>query len=472
MRLTFYGAVRTVTGSMHLLEVGGKRILLDCGMYQGKREPAFKKNRHFPFDPASIDKVVLSHAHIDHSGNLPTLVRKGFDGDIETTSATRDLCAIMLRDSGHIQESNVEYVNKKRARKGLPLFNPLYTIEDAENTIPLFVGRNYNRWFQLTPEIAMVFHDAGHILGSAIVVMDIKENGENVRLVFTGDLGRKNLPILKDPFIVRDADYMIMESTYGNRVHGDNTEIAEELAVVVNETYKRGGKVIIPAFSVERTQEIIYHLHFLINKGEIPELPIFVDSPLAINATNIFRIHTECFDEEMKNFLMNEDDPLGFDSLNYTRSVAASKSINKVNKPSVIISASGMCEAGRILHHLKNNIEDERNTILIVSYQAPNTLGRRLANREKTVKVFGEKYTRRAQVKIINGFSGHADRNDLLNYVKNVKGGIDTVFLVHGEMDQIEALKSGIEETSKDVNVVIPDVGDSFELKNWKQMKS
>ena len=449
MKLRFMGAVRTVTGSMHMLTVNGSNILLDCGLFQGRRQEAFERNRNLPFEARDVDALILSHAHIDHSGNIPSLVKSGFRGDIYATFATRDLCAAMLPDSAHIQEQDVAYVNKKRGRKGLPPVEALYSKEDANESLKYFVGAGYDRTFDVVPGVKATFRDAGHILGSAITVLDIEENGQQCRLAFSGDLGRKNVPILRDPSPIHDVDYLTIESTYGNRQHETPDGAQAALRCVVTETYRRGGKVIIPAFSVGRTQEIVYTLHRLTEARKIPNLPIFVDSPLSVNVTEVFRLHPECYDEETARFILSDrhPDPFGFKRLRYIRDVEASKELHFLREPAVIISASGMCEAGRILHHLKNNIEDNRNTVLIVGWQAPNTLGRKLVERWEKVRIFGEEYQLRAEVEVINGYSAHADRGELLDYVRPLNSGrLKQVFVVHGEEEASLALADGLRE--------------------------
>ena len=462
MKLTFHGAARTVTGSQHLLEVNGTRILLDCGLYQGKRKKAFERNRHLPFDPREVDVMVLSHAHIDHSGNVPNLVRSGFQGDILCTFATRDLCATMLRDSAHIQKYDVAYVNKKRARLGQPLVEPIYSMEDALQSLKHFLAIGYERPYRITPEITLAFYDAGHILGSAIVVLDIAEGERVRRLVFSGDLGRPDRPILKDPSPIEYADILLIESTYGTRNHQSFPEAERELERIIGETHRRGGKVIIPSFAVGRTQELVYRLHKLKQRRDIPtDLPVFVDSPLAIDATSIYRLHPECYDQEVEQFLLESGDPFGFQQLRYTRSVEASKELNFLREPAVIISASGMCEAGRIQHHLKNNIEDPNNTILIVGWQAPQTLGRRIVERQSLVKIFGEEYELNAQVEVINGFSAHADRDEMLAWLREMKSQPEHAFVIHGEEEVAESfagtlLQEGIP------NTYVPHLNESF----------
>ena len=466
MQLTFLGATRTVTGSMHLVEANGARLLLDCGLFQGRRKETYERNLNFPFEPASIDAVILSHAHIDHSGNVPNLVKQGFRGVVWCTSATRDLCAAMLRDSGYIHEQDVFYVNKRRQRQGLPPVEPLYTRQDAEASLPSFVTIGYGRPFLVAPGVRLTFGDAGHILGSAITVLDIEEKGQTQRLVFSGDLGRPGLAILRDPEKVRQADVLIMESTYGNRSHESREEAERTLRRVINDTYQRRGKVIIPSFAVGRTQELVYALHRLADAHKIPDLPIFVDSPLAVNVTEIFRLHPECYDEEMREFLNSDRqrDPFGFRRLRYIRDVEDSKALNFLRDSAVIISASGMCEAGRILHHLKNNIGDAANTILFVGFQAEHTLGRRILDGEERVRIFGEEHRVRAEVERIEGYSAHADQDELLAWVQGFdRQRLRQVFLVHGEEEAAFVLAEGVRELGlRDVRV--PERG---EVGSW-----
>jgi metallo-beta-lactamase family protein len=458
VKISFLGAAQTVTGSMHLIEANSHRLLLECGMFQGRREESNARNRSLPFDPKTIDRMILSHAHIDHSGNIPTLCKAGYKGDILCTSATRDLASVMLRDSAHIQMSDAEHVTKRNQQKGLPPVAPLYTIDDAEASIRQFVGFAYGRPVPVTPGITATFYDAGHILGSAITLLEIVEDGRRTRLAFTGDLGRRGLPILRDPQTVPGIDCLITESTYGNRLHGDITAVEEELRQVILDAVKRGGKLLIPAFAVERTQEIVYTIHRLVNAGRLPPIPVYVDSPLALDATEIFRLHPEVFDSETSEFIRQREDPFGFHRLTYIRTAEESKKLNDLKGPMVIIAASGMCEAGRILHHLKNHIEDGRNTILIVSWQAPNTLGRRLADGETKVRIFGEEYTRRAQVKIINAFSAHADHNDLVWWIGSSGNSLKSVFVVHGEPEAAEGLAAAIRGMGI-ARVEIPELG-------------
>src|SRR3989339_1506687 len=465
MKLTFLGADRTVTGSRHLIEINEKKILLDCGLFQGKREEEYCYNCQFPFDPKSIDVLILSHAHIDHSGNIPNLVKNGFTGPIYCTSATKDLCDYMLQDSGYIQEREAEYLNSKKNKNEEPDVQPLYTQEDAKKSLLQFKTVNYGITFKLVDGVHVTFLNAGHILGSAIIVLELEdfEKNEKLILTFTGDLGRSRLPILKDPEIPSYSDILITESTYGDKFH-DNIEMADEkVAEIVNETARKGGKIIIPAFAVGRTQEIVYTLRQLIDKGKIPHLPVIVDSPLATNITEVFKRHHECYDEETREIFMKAKQGIfGFELLNYTTSVEDSKALNNKRGPMIIISASGMCEHGRILHHLKNSIEDPRNRIMIVGYQAENTLGRKLVDGEKKVNIFGKPYRVKAKIEVTNFFSAHGDRADLLNFGLAIKG-LKKIFIVHGDEKRANALKDGfIENGIKDV--IVPKYKDSFEI--------
>ncbi len=466
MRITFHGAARTVTGSQHLIEVDGKRILLDCGLYQGRRAEAMERNRNLPFDPGAIDVMVLSHAHIDHSGNIPNLVRAGFRGDIICTYATRDLCATMLMDSGYIQEKDAEFVNKKRARNNEPPVEPIYTVEDVVNSLDYFHAIGYHRALEILPGVTVTLLDAGHMLGSAIVVLDIedREAGRDVRLVFSGDLGRHDIPIIRDPETVDHADVLLLESTYGNRRHEPVEDAERRLQEVIHRTYRRGGAVIIPAFAVGRTQQLVYSLHRMTVEGRIPPIPIYVDSPLAINTTAVFRLHPEAYDAEIRAFMLEAGDPFGFDQLRYTRSVEQSKELNTLRQPFIVISASGMAEAGRILHHLRNRIEDPLNTILITGWQAPDTLGRRLVDRVKKVRIFGEEYELRAEVEVINGFSGHADCSELLAWAKAIAKRPRRTFLVHGEEEAAFALADSLRTEAEYENVEVPELHQSFTL--------
>jgi metallo-beta-lactamase family protein len=437
--VTFWGAARTVTGSMHLVEAAGKRILLDCGLFQGRRAESRQRNRDFPFKPSQIDAVVLSHAHIDHCGNLPNLVKQGYDGPIYCTPATRDLVAIMLADSAKIQEEDAGYLNRHRG-KGDPRVEPLYTRHDAFQTVRLCQAVPYDRAFKLFRGIEAKFVEAGHLLGSAMVALRLDGKGNGQRLTFTGDLGRRNLPILRDPAPVPPCDLLISESTYGGRLHEPVELLADSLGAVVRRTAERGGKLLIPAFSLGRTQTVVYFLHQLMNTGRLPPIPVYVDSPLATAATEVFRLHPECFDEETALLLEDQPDLFGQQRIRYVQSVQESKRLNGLTEPCIIIAASGMCEAGRILHHLKNNIEDPRNTVLIIGYQAPETLGWKLVKKMPEVRIYGVKYRLQAEVVVMNGFSAHADRGDFEEFLSPLAGSTQGVHLVHGEEDQAEAL--------------------------------
>lgn len=464
MRISFHGAAHTVTGSQHLIEINGAKLLLDCGMYQGKRSESYDRNLNFKHDPRKVDAVILSHAHIDHSGNLPNLVKKGFEKKIYATRATVDLASLMVSDSARIQESDAEFVNKKRAQRGGLPIDPLYTQQDAEKVAHLFSGKNYGETFEPIPGVVARFYEAGHILGSAGISLDIEEKGKKFRLWFSGDIGRYKLPLLRDPVLPDHADYMIMESTYGDKRHDDPEKAFIEFKSVVKKTLERGGKVIVPAFAVGRTQEIVLYLNQMMHDNEVPNVPVFVDSPLAVNASNVFRNHPECFDEETNEFVQEARHPaLDFKMLTYVKSVEESKSLNERKEPMVIISASGMAENGRIVHHIRNNIENPKNTICIVSWQAPETLGRRLADREQQVRIFDEVYERKCDVATIGGLSGHAGQDLLLKYAMNVKDSVKQIFLVHGEEKQAMTLKSLLKEQNMD-NVHYPELHESVEL--------
>jgi len=467
MKVEFWGAARTVTGSMHLLEVNGHRLLLDCGLYQGRRKEAFERNRSMPFAANEIDAVILSHAHIDHSGNLPSLVRAGFDGCIYSTSATRDLCAYMLADSAHIQENDVKFVNKRRKKQGKKLFEPLYTKEDAVETLTRFHSVGYNHPFEPVPGVTVQFRDAGHILGSAIVIIDANEKGHKTRLLFSGDIGRKGLPILRDPQIAEGADIVIMEGTYGNRLHETNGDAKALLRETVSEAVNQRGKLLIPAFAVGRTQEIVYRLNQLWEAKQLPEVDVFVDSPLAVNATEVFRLHPECYDKKFAQALLTDSDrdPLGFARLKYVRSADGSRKLNSWDRPAVIISASGMCEGGRILHHLRHHAVDPASIVLFVSFQAQHTLGRKILEGRNPVSIYGEEYEIRASVRKAEGYSAHADRNGLLAWAERVQGvgSVRQIFLVHGEEDGLSALASGLEGQGAE-SVHIPERGQKYEL--------
>jgi metallo-beta-lactamase family protein len=453
---------------MHLLEADGKRILLDCGLYQGRRKEADQKNRHLPFAASSVDAVLLSHAHTDHSGNLPTLVKNGFAGPIYSTPATVDLCNWMLRDTAHIQEHDAEFLNRRlEHRKAAGLEDghvvPLYTTADAESTLPLFQPVSYHAPFTLAPRLAYEAYDAGHILGSSNLVLSDSTGPAPVRLIFSGDIGRPNLPIIRDPEIMPPAEYLIMESTYGGRLHKDVTHVVNKLADVVNRTAHKGGRIIVPAFAVGRTQQLVLLLHELANQQRIPNIPIFVDSPLAVNVTTVHRDHPECFNEQTREYLVHHEDPFGFNRLQYVRDAAESKKLNDLHGPFVIISASGMCEQGRILHHLRNGIEDPRNTVLITGFQAQDTLGRKLIEKWPEVKIFGEPMRVRAEISSLDELSAHADQRELMEWIRPIAPTLRKVFLVHGEPQQSAALAKLLDSTYG-LDVTVPTPGQSFEL--------
>jgi metallo-beta-lactamase family protein len=468
MRITFLGAAREVTGSMHLIEVNDRRVLLECGLFQGRRAETYERNLNFPFDPASIDAVVLSHAHIDHSGNIPNLAKKGYRGNIWCTLATRNLCTFMLMDSGHIQEQDVEYVNKKRSRDGLPPMEPLYTQRDVQACLNQFAGIGFGRKVTVADGVDISFVEAGHILGAASVQIDIREfsSGKQWCVVFSGDIGRASSPILHPPQTFGAADIVIMETTYGDRLHENYTDARKKLRDVVNKTARQRGKVIIPAFAVGRTQELVYALHQLDARGDIPDIKVYVDSPLAVNATDVFRMHPEAWNEEVQKFLAGENvrSPFDYPEVEYVREVRRSKQLNNRTEPAIIVSASGMAENGRILHHLKNNIEDGRNTVLLVSFMAENTLGRKLEDGEPRVRIFGESYDVRAKVEKIGGYSAHADQKELLAWTEPLDAQrLQQVFLVHGELPAMDAFSRLLRE-QKSAKVTAPERGQSFEF--------
>ena len=449
MKITFCGAAGTTTGSQHLIDVNGSKILLDCGLYQGRRADTLDRGRNFLFDPDSVDAVILSHAHIDHSGNLPNLSKSGFQGNIYSTFATRDLCQIMLSDSARIQQQDTKWLNKRLEKKGKPLVEPLYSELDAEACLRQFVNIGYERSIPVADGVKLTFIDAGHILGSAQVVLDITEGKKKHRLLFSGDVGRGNNELLRNPTDAEDVDHLIMESTYGAREHELPTQANHLIRDILVRALDKHGKVIIPAFAVERTQQLIYVLHELTEAGEIPDVPIFVDSPLAVNATEIFRIHPECFNEEVFEFLFEKRNPFGFENLTMVRKVSESKKLNDLEGPAIIISASGMCEAGRILHHLRNTIENKNNTVLFVGYCAENTLGWKIRNQQKRVNILGDAFSLKANVEILDSFSGHADRSELIDYFDRMGGTKKNVFLVHGEPTQSKAMRETLADRHK-----------------------
>ena len=474
MKITFLGAAKTVTGSNFLVEAAGKKFLVDCGMYQGQAAEELENADPFAFDVDTIDFVLLTHAHIDHSGRIPKLFNEGFRKPIIATKATCDLCEIMLPDSGHIQEMEIEWRNRKRIRDGKDPLPPLYTAEDALKCLQAFERVNYDEIVPIDENIKVRFNDAGHMLGSAIIEIWVKENGKEEKIVFTGDLGNDDIPLLASPSTIADADYLIMESTYGNRLHMRNNEKAEIFLDIVSETIDRGGTVVIPSFAVGRTQEILYELNrikektddeaFLKKYEKLMRVPVFVDSPLAISATEVFKENMNLFDDETQMLIKRGDNPLEFDGLKFTRTAEESKELNMMNQSAIIISASGMCDVGRIKHHLKHNIWNPINTILFVGYQAPGTLGRRIVDGQKNIKIFGEDIAVKAQIEYIEGYSGHADQKQLLNFVKAFQKKPKHIFLVHGEEESEIELKQKILEEIEEIDVTIPEYGEEYEL--------
>jgi metallo-beta-lactamase family protein len=440
MDITFVGAARTVTGSLHLFEYNKQKFLLECGMFQGHREEAERINSTFPFKPKDIKAVILSHAHIDHSGNLPNLVRRGFTGSIFCTSATKDIASLLLLDSAKIQQYDFEYLNKKRAEKGLPPKEPLYTMADAETTLKQLTAIEYNQTFELLPGVRVTLLDAGHILGSSVILIEAEGN----RILFSGDLGRKGMPIIQDPAKVEDIDYMILESTYGGRQHASFEDMQGELQELIEKGKKQHSKIIIPAFAVERTQVLVTMLKNLYEEGTLQDIPVYIDSPLATNVTDVFRRHPECFDEETYK-IFSEGDPFNFPNLHYVADTDESKSLNDRSGPMIIMSASGMCEGGRVTHHLIHNIGNESNMIILTGFQARGTLGRKILQREPKVYIFNDEFDLRAQTYFISGLSAHADGDDLLQYVKDSGNGrLKKVYLVHGEIEEAQALQRKI----------------------------
>lgn len=466
MEIHFWGATRTVTGSMHEVRHGNRRILLDCGLFQGRRSEARERNCCFPFSPGTVDRVVLSHAHIDHSGNLPNLVKQGFDGPIHATAATQDLCRSMLMDSAHLQERDAEYLMRRRDRRKRvvdnyeePIVEPLYTKEDARKTLALLQDLPMNGTMDLGEGLRAETVEAGHMLGSVSMVL----SDDKTRIGFSGDIGRKNLPIIRDPQQMLPCDYLIMESTYGDRLHQDEGSVLDKLADIINRAAARGGKIIVPSFAVGRTQQLVLLLNQLVMAKRIPSIPIFVDSPLAVNVTDTFRKYSNLFDAETARMLSEdaEGDVFGFSRLRYIRDVEDSKALNHLRGPMLIISASGMCEAGRVVHHLRNAITEPRNTVLLTGFQAENTLGRKILDKWPEVPIFGEMFRLRAEVAKINELSGHADQRELIEWLRPIAGGLKKIFLVHGEARQQAAFKIVVEATY-DVEVVVPSRGDAF----------
>jgi metallo-beta-lactamase family protein len=465
MRLSFFGGAQTVTGSMDLLSVNGKNYLIECGLRQGPRQECYEWNTHFPFAPPQIDAVLLTHAHTDHSGNLPGLVRRGFTGPIYATPPTVDLCDIMLRDSAHLQERDLEWANRIRAKQHLEPMEPMYSMEDAQAAIAQFVGVDYNRPMTLGPGVELRFIEGGHILGSASIQLTIKEDRREIAFGYAGDIGRLDAPVIQDPNLPQDLDILVMESTYGNRFHDPLHNREEQLAEALRDAAAGGGKLIIPAFAVGRTQEIVYLLHKLYNEDRVPDIPIYVDSPMAVEATNVFRRHPECFDRETwRIFTRNGEDPFEFKRLTYVKDVGESKRLNELRFPHVIISASGMAEGGRVLHHLRNSIGERSTIVLFVGYAVKETLARRLIDGNTKVRIFGEEHEVRAQIRALGTFSAHADRRDLLDYVKLCPPAkLANLFLVHGEPDQALPLRDAFRSKGYPA-VHYPSAGEAFDL--------
>jgi metallo-beta-lactamase family protein len=468
MNITFLGAAETVTGSCYLVETKETKFLIDCGMFQGSKNEAILNAEPFSFNPGELDFMLLSHAHIDHSGRIPKLYMDGFKGGIYATKATVELCRIMLPDSGHIQEIENEWTNRKRQRAGKSPVKPIYTVNEATDCLQLFRSVQYGEVFKLSDDIRVKFSDAGHILGSAIIEIWVSENGKDTKLVFSGDLGNKDMPILKDPTIISEADYLVIESTYGDRLHthSDGPERIEEFINIITETVAAGGNVVIPSFAVGRTQEIIYELNKYMDVysdkvNKILDLPVFVDSPLATSATEIFRENLDCFDEEAKEYIENGDNPLDFPTLKFTQSPEESRKLNERNDSIIVISASGMCDAGRIKHHLKHNLWRKNSTILFVGYQAEGSLGRRIIDGAPKVKIFGEEISVNARIEVIDGFSGHADKKGLLDWIGRFAHKPKRVFVVHGEKETMPVFAQTITE-KYGIKCIIPSRGDSF----------
>ncbi len=478
MKITFLGATKTVTGSNFLVEAAGKKFLVDCGMYQGQAQDEWENSAPFAFDVNDIDFMLLTHAHIDHSGRIPKLYKEGFRNKIYATKATCDLCRIMLPDSGHIQEMEIEWKNRKRVRKGLDPEPPLYTAQEALESLEIFEPVKYDEVIEISDKIHVRFNDAGHMLGSSIIEVWASEDGKVTKTVFTGDIGNNDIPLLSSPTMIESADYLVMESTYGGRLHTRNDDKAEMFLNIVAETLNKGGTVVIPSFAVGRTQEILYELNNLKENRKDKEFrekyytlmgaPVYVDSPLAISATEVFRNNMDLFDEETQELMKRGDNPLEFPGLKFTRTAEESKELNEKDEPSIIISASGMCEVGRIKHHLKHNLWNPNSTILFVGYQAPGTLGRKIVEGAKTVKIFGEEIAVNARIEYIEGYSGHADQEWLLNFIYSFFEKPKTIFLVHGEPDGQIALKQKIQGTTQ-IPVIIPEYGEEYELNEQVQ---
>ena len=463
IKLTFFGAAQTTTGSMHLVEANGMKILLDCGLFQGRRKEAFERNRNMQITPATIDAVVLSHAHIDHSGNLPTLARNGFRGKVYCTPATRDLCEIMLRDSAYLQARDLEYINKKRAQQGKNLFEPLYEQQDVDTIMRRFKPEPLKRLVDLGNGVSLVFHNAGHILGSALTQLDVKDSsGHSRRLLFTGDLGQPNQPILRDYDMPQGADILLIESTYADRDHPSSDDVKGRLKGFIEDIHQLKSRLIIPAFSVGRTQNILYTLNRLTEEGRMPPTPVYVDSPLSLKATQVYAKHRECYDEEASDILRQGIDPMKFPGLRFIETPDQSKALNDLSGPLIIIAASGMCEGGRVLHHLQRAVGDPRNIILIVGFQAEHTLGRRIVERQSPLKILGDEFELNARVHTINALSAHADRTALMRWFDGIKGTrLSRVFAVHGEPEKVAAMTELVKQHGVE-NVVAPVPGQTF----------
>ncbi len=466
MKISFLGAAKTVTGSCYFFETNTSKFIIDCGMFQGSSADEAHNTDEFPFNPADLDFIILSHSHIDHSGRIPKLYVDGFKGRIFATKATAELCAIMLPDSGHIQEFENEWINRKRGRAGLPPVKPLYTNQDAIDCMRLFTSVHYDEIVNPDSNVKVRFRDAGHILGSSIVELWIEENGEEVKVVFSGDLGNKNMPILRDPTIIEDADYLLIESTYGNRVHMNVENKIDRFVEIITSTIAKGGNIIIPSFAVGRTQEMLYELfkqreNFGDKLNQLLDIPVYVDSPLAVSATKVFRNNLDCFDEEAKAYIENGDNPLDFPGLQFTQSADESKALNTDMRSKIILSASGMCDAGRIKHHLKHNLWREESSIVFVGYQAVGSLGRRLVDGAKKVRIFGEEITVNARIEMIEGFSGHADRDGLMSWMSEFKRKPRKVFIVHGEEPSMSEFGEII-KADLGIESIVPERGDTY----------
>ena len=468
MNITFLGAAKTVTGSCYLVETKDKKFLVDCGMFQGRANEVILNAEPFSFNPGELDFMLLTHAHIDHSGRIPKLYMDGFKGTIYATRPTVQLCGIMLPDSGHIQETENEWLNRKRQRAGKSPVKPLYTVKEATDCLELFKGVAYGEAVSITDDIRVRFNDAGHILGSAIIEVWVRENGKDTKIVFSGDLGNTGVPILRDPAVISDADYLVVESTYGNRHHTLKKEKdkLERFITIISDTIAKGGNVVIPSFAVGRTQEIIYDLNKYMDVfgdvvDKILNVPVYVDSPLATSATQIFRENLDCFDEEAKEYIANGDNPLDFPTLKFTQSPEESRKLNEKTESTIIISASGMCDAGRIKHHLKHNLWRKESTILFVGYQAEGTLGRRILDGATKVKLFGEEITVNARIEAIDGFSGHADKAGLLSWIGSIAKKPKKVFIVHGEQEVMNEFAQTLNDEFG-LQSIIPARGDSY----------